>query len=348
VSLPWQPTRQALAVLRHPDRRTAWVIVLIARLTQPELADAERLRERIAALHAAVPMMGARLLSELWHPASPPDPILVDGDPLAVQQLSARFDLASEPPVRIVVADEGDRVGVAVHHAAFDGLGALAVLDALLAGPLPAAPRAPAPGPIAASRGAIERLAFPADRVAPSGPRPVADSFAASRVRLDGQGVTGRIAAAAIAAVGARNHALAKPWRRVGISVAVGGPPGAGNVASYRRVDLRPSGDLAEEVTAALRSRGEPGELVRSARIARLLSPLAPRLSDSLLVSNLGRHAIGGVRRLDFYPVARGRSAVAVGACGVQQAETSLTLRARDLSPADCEALLEDLVARLG
>jgi hypothetical protein len=281
-------------------------------------------------------------------------------------------------------------VAVACHHAAFDGLGLVAVLAALLGGPLPAPP-APTGGgrPPAELRGLLGRLARPADRVAPSPRPPAGDALAVREVALSGPGVTARLAAAAVAAAGARNARLGRPWRRVGINLGLAGSGAAGAPASlaepgqaaagppanrwdpsqagtgapgaagapgpavagyrsrYRRVDLRAGAAAGPAVAAALASPREPVDQVWSPRLGRLLGPVARRGSDSLLVSNLGRLAVPGATRLDFFPVARGRSAVAVGAAGLAGGPSTVSLRARDLSTEDAEALLADIVARL-
>jgi hypothetical protein len=65
------------------------------------------------------------------------------------------------------------------------------------------------------------------------------------------------------------------------------------------------------------------------------------------LVSNVGFHDLQGVTRLEFFPVARGRSAVAVGAAGVKSGRAVVTVRARWLSQIDAEGLLADLVDSL-
>ena len=72
-----------------------------------------------------------------------------------------------------------------------------------------------------------------------------------------------------------------------------------------------------------------------------MLQPVAERFSDTILITNLGRHEIGGVSRVEVFPVARGRSAVCIGSCAVVGGETALIARARDLSPADTRRLLE-------
>jgi hypothetical protein len=352
--LPAPASRNALALLRFPDRRTGWVVVAAASLDAPP----EGLDERVRALHRAVPMVGARLRGEVWHQGTPPEPLMVDGEPLGATVLLDPFRLAAEPPLRVLVGAGGTRVAVACHHAAFDGLGLVAVLAALLGGPLPGSP-APGGGgrPQAELRGLLGRVARPADRVAPSPRAPARDALAVREVALSGPGVTARLAAAAVAAAGARNARLGRPWRRVGINLGLAGPalpgdPGgsgavAGNLSRYRRVDLLAGGPVEPAAAAALASPREPVDQVWSPRLGRLLGPVARRCSDSLLVSNVGRRAVPGATRLDFFPVARGRSAVAVGAAGLPGGPSTVSLRARDLSTEDAEALLADIAARL-
>lgn len=77
------------------------------------------------------------------------------------------------------------------------------------------------------------------------------------------------------------------------------------------------------------------------------LAPVIERFSDTILVSNLGRHDVAGVTRLDFFPVARGRSAVCFASASITGADTTLTLRARDLSPGTAKRLLQEAAARL-
>jgi hypothetical protein len=384
ATLPAPASRNALALLRFPDRRTGWVVVAAASLEEPPAG----LDERLHALHLAVPMVGARLRGEVWRPGSPPEPLVVDGEPLGVPALLDRFRLAEEPPLRVLVGAGGTRVAVACHHAAFDGLGLVGLLAALLGGPLPGPPgAATASRPPAELRGLLGRLARPADRVAPSpAAAPARDTLAVRELVLAGPRVTARLAAAAVAAAGARNARLGRPWRRVGLNLGLAGPghpagppdgpappagppgrpPGgpappagppadpsggaavvAGNLSRYRRVDLVAGEPVEPAVTAALGSRREPLDQVWSPRLGRLLGPVARRGSDSLLVSNLGRRAVPGATRLDFFPVARGRSAVAVGAAGLAGGTSTVSLRARDLSSEDAAALLADIVARL-
>jgi hypothetical protein len=367
-------------------------VVIAATLADP----VDRLDDRLAALHRAVPMTGARLHGEVWHPGSPPELLIVDGEPLAAPALVGRFDLATQPPLRVVVGSGGRRLAVACHHAAFDGLGLLALLTALVGNPVAGSATLPLRGaeppegeprgrgrrvagagrrrPAPELRGLVGRLVRPADRVAPSLSRPGREALVVRQVDLAGAGVTARLVDAAAAAAGARNGRLGRPWRRVGVNVGLAGPEvgsgalrgeagasrgeadplswgtGAlpGNSSRYRRLDLTPGEPAGPALAAALASAREPLDQVWSPRFGWLLEPVVGRFSDSLLVSNLGRREVPGATRLDFFPVARGRSAVAVGAVGLAGGPATVSVRARDLSTEDAEALLADLVDRLG
>lgn len=89
-----------------------------------------------------------------------------------------------------------------------------------------------------------------------------------------------------------------------------------------------------------------PIEFTRSPRSLRILSPVADRFSDSLLVSNQGLCDLPGITELDGFPVARGRSAVSFGAAIVERGR-AIALRARDLTSEDAEDLLDLTIGRL-
>jgi hypothetical protein len=392
------------------------VVVAAATLAAP----VDRLEDRLAALHQAVPMIGARLHDETWQPGPPPAPQIIDDDPIAAPDLVARFDLATHPPIRVIAGSGGTRLAVACHHAAFDGLSLVALLADMirpedqpgdsgqseaprppstgavdnrehapspsatlpLRGPEPREPgvnrgpgsgmadpglRVGASGPqvggskrgVPELRGLVGRLARPADRVAPSLLHTGRETLAVAEVDLSGPNVTARLAAAAVAAAGAHNARLGHRWRRVGLNLGlagltgpgphpVGGGGELGNFSRYRRVDLRVGEAVGTALEAALARDREPLDQVWSPRFGWVLEPVVGRFSDSLLVSNLGRREVPGATRLEFFPVARGRSAVAVGAVGLAGGPVTVSVRARDLASEDAEALLADLVARLG
>lgn len=344
-ALPQPASRHSLALLRFPDPRTHWVVVMVASLTAP-INDPVDLARRVDVLHQWVPMIGARLSGESWRPATVRPVEVTAGDPLGRPELDRPFDLTAEAPLRLVLGADGLRLGLAGHHAAFDGLALLALLAALTGGSPPRPVSSPPAGPPASKRPLLQRLVRPADRIAPSTPPPASDAYASEEIQVRGGSVTARLAQACAEAAGAHNRRSHVRWRKVGVTVAKGGPAGVGNVASYRRIDAPASADLAPIVTAALATPQEPAEQVKASRALSLLTPLVDRFSDSFLLSNLGRHDVPGVSRVDFFPVARGRSAVVFAAASVTGSASTLTIRARDLSPAAARSLLTDAAAR--
>jgi hypothetical protein len=339
-----------LAVLRHPDRKTTWVQIVAATLREPVFGLARRCDERLRELNPRVPVVGARLRDETWVLGPPPQTIEVSGEPLDAPMLLDRFDLTSEPPIRLIVSGDGRRLALAAHHAGLDGRGIVHLIQAILGGPVPPA----AADARATNRGAgstltpLKRLLRPADRIAPSPVPPTRDSLAVRTLDVAGHVVVARIVAAAIDAISEHNRARGWPWRRIGLSIPVGpSGVGIGNAASYRRVDLRPGDNVRRAVATALKSGPLPPEFTSAPRALRLLSPIAYRFSDSLLVSNHGRCDLPGLSRLEIFPVARGRSAVVFGSAGVAGGESTLSVRARDLTREDAEGLLDQAVGRL-
>lgn len=347
TELPAPASRHALALLRFPDARTDWVVVTVASVAQP-MSDLAELGERIDTLHAAVPVVGARLEGEMWMPGPPPEVVVVEGEPIGHPELDRPFDLAGEPPLRIMVGADGTRLALAGHHAAFDGLALVAVLAALTGGPMPSPVASPPPGEPGSKLPLLARLLRPADAVTPTPGVWPGDTYASQVVEVSGKGITGALAEACVAAVAAHNESHGDRLAKVGITVAVGGPAGVGNVASYRRIDVKPRGPVARLVQEALASPDEPGEQVSAPKaLMALLAPVVERFSDTILLSNLGRHDVPGVTRIDFFPVARGRSAVCFASAAVVGGDTTLTLRARDLSPSEGRRLLADASARV-
>jgi hypothetical protein len=277
----------------------------------------------------------------------------VQGEPLNSPLLLEPFGLDREAPVRVLVSSDGCRIALVAHHAALDGRAAVVLLHALVGGPIPDASAddiagpAPSPGPGSGYRAALRRLLRPVDRVPPS-PLPPAREALAVRTVESGRLMVARIAAAAIGAIGERCEEMGWPWRRVGLSIPVGGAAkGIGNVATYRRIDLHPGENTRLAISGAIKAGPMPMEFGRAPRGLRLLSPISDRLSDSLLVSNHGTYDLPGVSRLEVFPVARGRSAVVFGSAAVSGGELTLSLRARDLTQEDGEELLDRTIERM-
>lgn len=346
---------QDLAILRHPDRKTTWVQVVAATLSDPVPGLAQLCDEQLRLINDRIPIVGARLRGEMWIPGEPAPAVEVDGEPLDSPRLLEPFALATQPPVRVLVSSEGRRIALAVHHAGLDGRGMVTLIHRLIGGPLPE-PEAMTAGPDLTRRRssgrltALKRALRPADRVPPSPAPPDRDSLAVRRLHPADRFMVmvPRVAAAAIEAISERSEALGWQWRRIGLSIPVGGAVmGMANIATYRRVDLLRGESVRRAVARAVKVGPVPGEFTRAPRSLRLLSPIADRFSDSLLVSNHGIYDLPGIAELQVFPVARGRSAVSFGAATVKGGASTIALRARDLTRDDTEALLDLTMRRL-
>ncbi|MBO9531610.1 MAG: hypothetical protein J7513_01395 [Solirubrobacteraceae bacterium] len=357
----WQArplTPSEAAIVFHPDQQTPWAPSVVVHLSEP--LDAALAATRLAALAALHPILDASLVGDGWMAGS--GRLRVEADADLDPVLHARFDLAAGPPLRVALAADGLRLAVVGHHAALDGRALIAVASALLGSPdalasgaaaqaAPPMAAPPAPAPTGGAAELLRRVAQPADRVAPSFSPPTAESFAAAPLPPGVSPRASSLAAAAVTAVGPWNAARGgSPWGRIGLTIPVGGPAVLGNVSTHRRVDLGLPADVGAAVTAALAQAAEPpgtGLSPARAKLLRALAPVTDRLSDSLLISNLGRVELPGAAAVDFYPQARGRSAVAIGACTPVGGTARITVRARDLVPADAEALLDRVVRQL-
>lgn len=344
------------SILHHPDRRSAWVIGVVVRLTAGGLDPAVAAR-RLAALTVAHPILCARYDGRRWIRGLPCELRPLEGDPRVSGVLGARIDLAHDGPLRVRLSADGRVLVLAGHHGALDGRALLALAAGLLgvteaqravAGPASTGRRCDPPslGPGRTAREALGRLARPADRVAPSATAArealvAADVSPAVRLRV------ATLAAAAVAAAGAWNRERGARWRRIGLTIPVGGLPVVGNVSTHRRVDLGTDADVRSAVTAALAAEVPPVEAASPRAALRLPATVIDRFSDSLLVSNLGRLQLPDVEAVDFFPVARGRSAVALGAATVDGGAGRVTLRARDLDAAGAQQLLTAIIEHL-
>jgi hypothetical protein len=293
------------------------------------------------------PLLASRLRGKWWIPSSIPGISVAESgaSPLDVAP-TEKFDLWNEPPLRVVTDPQGDWLLLCAHHFAFDGLGMVSLLPSLLTGTSEVLPQyGVRASPRRAPTDAVRRLVRPADPIARSATAPRADSFVSTEVNLSGPGITAKLARASAEAAREHNRDHNRPLKRIGLSVAVGGV--GREAATYRRVDVFPDQDVESAVTMALADPTVPAEVNGLPPGAFLLRPLLKRFSDTMLVSNLGRLDLDGVTKVEFYPVARGRSAVAVGATGLTGQPVTLTLRARDLNPKDAARFLERIVARL-
>jgi hypothetical protein len=346
-----EPLRPAIpssvVARRHPDRSTNWVIVVLVHMNPLRTPAVGVLQERLDRASGTFPLIASRLRDDWWVPSTGPAVIVVPQgtDPFAPAHL-ARFALDHEPPVRVFTPTSGEWLLMCAHHFAFDGLSMVALLRSLLAGEETVSPDyTTVSSPRRPPTDAVRRLCRPADPIAPSDPLPSSESFVARSAVLPSRGVTARLAAACAGAAVAHNAARGQSLTRMGLSIAVGGVNG--EAATYRRLDLHPYDDIEAAAASSLADPRVPAELVNIPRAAFLLKPALHRLSDTLLVSNLGRLDMPGATSVGIYSVARGRSAVAFGATGLVDGPTTLTLRTRYLDQADAETLLDRVLEEL-
>ena len=174
---------------------------------------------------------------------------------------------------------------------------------------------------------------------------PASESFVATELPGHSHPSTWHIASALAEVLTRHNHQRGERLSKMGISLSVierdeqtGAP-----VASYRRVDIESGEDVARCLQTKALSRLEPLEILHPRLPFRLLSPLAPLLSDTFLFTNFGEIALPGVKSFWPFPVARGRSGVAFGAVTLNEEKLVLTLRARYLDATDAEAVLGEV-----
>ena len=250
---------------------------------------------------------------------------------------------------------------LAAHHGAVDGLGLLGLLGVACGSRAVSSARgvgaAPPRGSItgwAAAR-TLRALASPPPRVAPARRRSGETGHWLARSAVPTlSGGTAQLAAAAVRALADWNGERAEPIFPAIVAIGASHRSGAeitfDNQAAWLRVALE-SGE--EENSAAVLAAAEPqpvappwsGTGLASAAIALV----AGRMGSTLLVSNLG--SVTGIEALDslaFWPVAYGRSAVAVGAATVA-GETTLTIRvpSRAFAAQDAERLVGAVAAQL-
>ncbi|MHB8263406.1 MAG: hypothetical protein ACYDGY_06635 [Acidimicrobiales bacterium] len=348
---PVRPT--SLHILRHPDRRSNWIVTGTVWFSQPlGNGTARSVREaaidRVAYLAKEMPVTTARLRGTLWAPGAAPVPSLTEGDDPRPAWLFRPFNLGHEAPVRVTVDAEGRWLTVVAHHAAVDGVNAIPLFK-ILCGQPPVIPGNPPPMAkrVTPPIGVLRRLVHPADPVARSDPLPPRESFAKVPLPPVGKGMKGKLAAAVVKSILAHNHRYGQPLEHVGISASVMELDDAKPIASYRRVDLEPTGHIAETFERELSRPEEPWELLHAPRTLRLLSPITGRLSDTILLSNFGRWSLEGAKAIELYPVARGRSAVAIAAVRIAGGDSLLTIRACYLSQYDAQRILAETIDHL-
>lgn len=331
----------------YGDPAVSWSILLEARLAEP--TDSDQVVDRLANAAQRYPHLG-----------EPPAVRLVSPSEWA----AVRADFAdrpygdSEPLVRVAAGP--DRLLVAAHHGALDGLGLLALLGIALGVPIASSARGIGVRP--AARGfltscvlrLLEAVFVPPSRAAASRPdtRPEPDGDALTSVDLPAS----RVGSAALTAATARavrawnqRHSVTTP--RVVAALGASRRPGdtlAPDLCTgFYRLRV-PSGANTGTVRQLLdQTAPEPdfpstgstfGSRFGSTFARPVIRVLTNRLGATFLASNLGVvRTDPSVRSLAFHPVASGGAGIAVGAVTCADT-TTVTVRARRTSFDDAAA----------
>lgn len=249
--------------------------------------------------------------------------------------------------VRVAVGPDehgADTVVVAAHHGAVDGLGLLAILGAVVGGPVTSSARGIGDRrPLtsweaSAARRVAEAVVAPPVRIAPRrGTRGArGDVLLASSVPAARAG-SAELIVAATRATTAWNRAARPVVAAVGLSRRSGARLTPEPAAAFSRLRVPADADV-DAVRALLAAQPpEPTPPPGGPGSSLLATVLATRLGATFLTSNLGVVDGPGLRSVAFHPVASGRSGVAIGLASTAGA-TTVTLRARRASFDDSAA----------
>jgi hypothetical protein len=251
------------------------------------------------------------------------------------------------------------RLVLAGHEGAIDGLGLVALLGVVLGDSVTSGARgvgdaSPRGSVLLSAAGRIvEAFCYPPARVARSGSSEVGEHLVARTApRLTGG--TAQLMAAALRAVAAWNRERGVRSRRlvlaIGASHRAGGQIGVGYDAAWFRLRLKTGTDVeARRALDTADPRPVPPPVESGAVLTTANRVLSRRLGSTLLVSNLGPLA-GPPSLLStvFYPVAYGRSGVALGALTLGDVTTlGLRARGRDFGVPDVESLADSMVREI-
>jgi hypothetical protein len=326
----------------YGDPTVSWSILLEARLTEP--SDPDQVTDRLSDAAQRYPHLGEPPAVRLVSPS---------GWAAVHADFADRPYGDSEPLVR--VAAGADRLLIATHHGAMDGLGLLSLLGIALGVPIASSARGIGARP--AVRGfltscvlrLLEALFVPPSRAAPScqdtppaSPESIGDALTSVDLPASRVG-SAALTAATARAVRAWNQRHGVTTPRVVAALGASRQPGdtltPDLCAAFYRLRV-PSGANTATVRRLLdRTAPEPDFPSTGSTFARpVIQMLTNRLGATFLASNLGVvRTDRSVRSLAFHPVASGRAGIAVGAVTCADT-TTVTVRARRTSFDDAAA----------
>jgi hypothetical protein len=314
----------------YGDPSVTWSVVARLGLVAPVAASTVTVA--VQGLHAVHGHLGPAPELDRYGPGA--------GDGVVARFSDTPFGDAG-PLTRVALAEDGRELVVAVHHGTADGLGLLGYASALTGLDLPSSARGvpAAAEPRDFVRRSVRRLGEallrPPVRVASAGSTGADGDVLLSRDVGGGVASTPALVLAATRAVRAWNAARGRADQPVvvalGLSRRAGTPtPPPDRDTAFARL---PATHLTSAVDARrLLSATAPEPAFPVTRVGGvgplLTRRLASRLGSTLLVSNLGRVAQPGLRRLEFWPVPAGPAGVSLGLASATD-RTTVTLRMR-------------------
>lgn len=343
--------RAARAVVGlYGDPDVSWGIAVELEFSKPQ--QVALFDERLALLCGTYPHLGrpptvAHIGEEGWEAHRDAEAARPFGD--------------TEPLLRVAVTPSGTRLLVGVHHGACDGLGLLAVADALTGAGFVSRARgigertSPYPFLLASLIRLREALLTPPARFGGAAPREPGsgEQLVARRLPVRAAG-TAELCAAVARALGSWEPGAGilprRPVLAIGASRRVAGTLVPDRRTAFLRVPFRVDWTVSrfKEELAALEP--EPAFPETSAGgvgpwVTRLLRR---RLGSTAVLSNLGVVTASDLVSVVMYPAASGPRAVAVG-CASTGSVTTVSLRTRraEFSRRDAEGLLAALADAL-
>ncbi|MCX6395367.1 MAG: hypothetical protein NTV23_02650 [Propionibacteriales bacterium] len=332
----------------YGDPDTTWGICLELGLDeQIDVAGASR---RVADLVAAHPHLG---------PAPEVVSVVSAGWARARAGAAAAPYSEGSPLIRVLVDDEG-HVLVAAHHGACDGLGLVAVAQAVVGVPLTTRARGigDRSAPRSFLRGSVLRLLEailrPPPRFVPHTVAPTQGEHlrvrTGPRLRAGSADLAMAVTAVFASWNPAAHGAASRPLLIAGASRRAQGTLAPDRQTGYLRFRSDPAWDREQVRTSFASTAPEPEFPETSAggigpRVTRLLRS---RLGGTAQLSNLGVVEGPGLVYAAMFPALSGPRAVAVGMVSTASS-TSLSLRTRgsEFSAADSDALLDRISAAL-
>jgi hypothetical protein len=311
---------------------------------------------------AGLPRRLAELGKTFPHLGRPPSTLRVGQGQWAASVQAVAADPYGDhaPLVRILLAEDGRRLAVGAHHGVCDGLGLLAVAEAVTGAAISSAARG-----IGDRTGRRPFLVSSALRLGEALFAPPARFRGTREAGAAGEHLMLRELPALRAGTAAVAHAIGEAfasWRTgrrvsgrrpvlvVGASRRTSAKLAPDRQTAYFRLPFDPDWTQAEFSGRLERLEPEPvfPETSAGGVGPRVTRALRGRLGATAIVSNLGRLDGRGLVGAAMYPAASGPFSVAFGFASTASAST-LTLRTRsaDFSRAETELLLDEVGARL-